>query len=88
MSEAMLPLSLPAPGLPKEHWAQQQKAPFSWHQLPTVSVQREKSAYEGRICICASVNTQDLCQRPTREKTRTLEQFPPTKTFPYYTNLI
>lgn len=65
--------------------AEQQKATFSRHrypQLPTASTRREKSACEGGICICPCVNTHDLSQRLTREKTRTLKHFPPPRHSP------
>lgn len=49
-------------------------------QLPTASMQRDKSAYEGGICIHPSENTQDLSKRLSRENT---QAFFLTKTFPY-----
>lgn len=70
----------------EERRAERRKTVFSGHRylrLPAASVQREKSAYEGGICSCPSVNTQDLSQRLSWEKTRTLERFPPPRHSPF-----
>lgn len=77
-----LPGSVPATA--KERQAEQQKTTFPWcqcPQLPTASMQGDKSAYEGGICIRPSANTQDLSKRLSWEKDT--QAFSLTKTFPY-----
>lgn len=81
----------PAQGLPgsvletaEQCQVEQQKATFPQHrcpQLPAASMQRDESAYESGICVCPSVNTQDLSKRLSWEKDT--QAFSPTKTFHY-----
>lgn len=47
------------------------RATFLQHgyaELPTTSVQRQKSAYEGGICVCPAVSTLDLTKAYSEDK--------------------